>query len=305
MSGIEILILICFVAYIAFEIYCYKYFNSDQFKNLKNNINKHVNNCNDLNHHIEELKSSYVHIKSYDYGHGELRDNSNYNFKRGEWKNFTKSSRVHNCSASVLNNVRNQPIKYLCKYFDIKTTEDTLTNIEDVLNAFSAAEQGKMLLAKERDSIVGSIRDSVPNLIYSLSKNRLIKKLGFETVDLSDLYFPVYKFQYVSSGGNSSAAYEIKLNIQNLENLVNYLGDLVKFRKSVQGQRALMTTRLREQIKSRDNFSCQICKISVNDEANLLLEIDHIIPISKGGITSIENLQTLCWKCNRSKGAKI
>ncbi|WP_411815422.1 HNH endonuclease [Kurthia gibsonii] len=38
---------------------------------------------------------------------------------------------------------------------------------------------------------------------------------------------------------------------------------------------------------------------------NLLLEIDHIIPISKGGMSSEDNLQTLCWKCNRSKGAKI
>ncbi|HIS15474.1 MAG TPA: HNH endonuclease [Candidatus Scatomorpha merdavium] len=36
-----------------------------------------------------------------------------------------------------------------------------------------------------------------------------------------------------------------------------------------------------------------------------MLEIDHIIPVSKGGRTAEENLQTLCWKCNRAKSDKI
>lgn len=297
--------LILLVSYIAFELYNYAYFNGSEFNTIKDSIVKHTNDCNELNHHIEELKSSYVSIKAYDYGQGDLQDNSSYNFKRSKWKNYSKNSRIHNCSMAVLSNVRNQPLKYLCKYFNIKQDEDSLIGIEEVLNAFSAAEQGKDLLVKERDEIVNGIKDSVPWLIYSLAKNRLVRKLGFESVDLGDLYFPLFTFQYISSGGNSSAKFDIKLNIQNLENLVNYLGDLVKFRKTIQGQRALMTTNLREKIKSRDNYCCKLCHISVNDEPNLLLEIDHIIPLAKGGITSENNLQTLCWRCNRSKGAKL
>ncbi|MCG4734929.1 HNH endonuclease [Casaltella massiliensis] len=30
-----------------------------------------------------------------------------------------------------------------------------------------------------------------------------------------------------------------------------------------------------------------------------------MLPISKGGLSTEENLQTLCWKCNRRKGAKV
>lgn len=91
----------------------------------------------------------------------------------------------------------------------------------------------------------------------------------------------------------------------NLENLVDLISQKVKYKKSVVGQRALMTRALREKIKARDNYTCQCCGLSTKQEPNLLLEIDHIIPVSKGGITSEENLQTLCWRCNRAKSNKI
>ena len=97
----------------------------------------------------------------------------------------------------------------------------------------------------------------------------------------------------------------ITFDINNLERFVKYLSELVKFRKTAEGQRALMTTSLRKYIKERDNYTCKCCGLSVKEEPNLLLEIDHIIPVSKGGLTTEENLQTLCWRCNRSKGAKI
>ncbi len=291
--------------YIIYQIYCSLYFNSDKFKGIKDSIQKYIKNCNELNHHIQDLKCSYLNIESNDYGESNIYDNSNYNFKRKGWSNDFRSNRIHNCSASVCKNASNQPFKYLCKYFNINITEETLSIFESVLNDFAAAEQGKTLLLQERDLILNNISDSIPFLIYSISKNKLIKKLGFEDIDLSDLYFPVYKFQYVSAGGNSSFNCDIKLDIENLDKFIIYLNDLIKFKKSVQGQRALMTSNLREKIKIRDNYTCTKCGLSTNDEKNLLLEIDHVIPLSKGGITSEINLQTLCWRCNRSKGSKV
>jgi hypothetical protein len=289
----------------AYEIYVGLYFKSEKFHVIKNSIKQHTKNCNDLNEHIENLKSSYSEIKSFDYGESQLHDNSHYNMKRKKWEEEAKSHRIHNCSSSVCKNASNQPFKYLCKYFNIKANEETLSKFEETLNNFSAAEQGKVLLKNERDEIVSSIGNSIPSLILQFKKERVIKELGFNHIDLSDLYFPVYTFQYVSSGGNSSLKSDIKLNIQNLDKFITYLSDLVKFKNSIAGQRALMTSMLREKIKIRDNFACKICSLSVNDEKNLLLEIDHIIPLAKGGITSEENLQTLCWRCNRSKGTKI
>ncbi|HEX5842416.1 MAG TPA: HNH endonuclease signature motif containing protein, partial [Pseudomonas sp.] len=51
--------------------------------------------------------------------------------------------------------------------------------------------------------------------------------------------------------------------------------------------------------------TCQQCGVSVAEEPNLLIEIDHVIPISKGGTTNEDNLQALCWRCNRKKGASL
>ena len=98
---------------------------------------------------------------------------------------------------------------------------------------------------------------------------------------------------------------EIKFDLENLEKFICYLSETIKFKKSVAGQRALMTSQLREKIKRRDGYACKKCGISVKQEPHLLLEIDHIIPLSRNGLTTEENLQTLCWKCNRAKGSKI
>lgn len=69
-------------------------------------------------------------------------------------------------------------------------------------------------------------------------------------------------------------------------------------------ERQKMTTNLKKFILERDDYTCQVCGASLHNDFNLKLEVDHIVPVSKGGKTDPSNLQTLCRKCNRSKGAK-
>lgn len=298
-------LLVVFGVLISYQVYLFLFFSSKKFKVIKESISEHTKDCNELNEHIEELKRSFISVSSRDYGDGNLHDNSNYNYKRNEWKNEVRNKHIHNCSSTVCKNAANQPFKYLCKYFDIRKDEETLSEFEEVLNNFSAAEQGKSLLMDEKGSVIKSISESIPSIISFFSEKRLTGKLGFDEVDLSDLYFSEYSFQYVSAGGNSSYKFYIVFNLDNLEKFITYLSEFIKFSKSAAGQRALMTSKLREQIKIRDNYTCKGCGLSTKDEKNLLLEIDHIFPISKGGMTSVSNLQTLCWRCNRSKGSKI
>lgn len=58
---------------------------------------------------------------------------------------------------------------------------------------------------------------------------------------------------------------------------------------------------LRFHVLKRDHFRCGACGRSPATVAGLILEIDHILPWSKGGATVAENLQTLCFDCNRGK----
>lgn len=60
--------------------------------------------------------------------------------------------------------------------------------------------------------------------------------------------------------------------------------------------------RTRYLILTRDRYKCRACGASPSDDRHVKLEIDHIIPWSKGGDSTIDNLQTLCSRCNNGKG---
>ena len=65
-------------------------------------------------------------------------------------------------------------------------------------------------------------------------------------------------------------------------------------------ERGKVTNKMRFAIYARDGYRCCRCGRKTND-----LEIDHIYPIAKGGKTTMDNLQTLCHRCNVGKGDSV
>lgn len=293
------------VLFVAWKLYETYYYNSNAFKEIKQRIDTYINDCNELNRHIESLKDTTLISNRIDYGDASYKDSSNWNYKRKHLQDQKYAPTIHNCSRTVCDNARKKPFEYICKYFGIKATEETLANFESILNNFEAVEDGKKSIQAEKKKILDSIQNDIPLLIKKIGKKKFEKKLGFEEIDMSTAYFPKYIFKYVSSGGNASTQCDVVMDIDNLNRFVLFLSEKIKFSKSVAGQRALMTSKLRQHIKERDGYACKQCGASVQQEPNLLLEIDHIIPVSKGGLTTEDNLQTLCWRCNRKKGSKI
>jgi len=60
---------------------------------------------------------------------------------------------------------------------------------------------------------------------------------------------------------------------------------------------------IRFDVLLRDKFTCRYCGQSVDD--GVKLEIDHIIPISKGGENTMDNLVVCCQQCNLGKSDKL
>jgi 5-methylcytosine-specific restriction endonuclease McrA len=56
---------------------------------------------------------------------------------------------------------------------------------------------------------------------------------------------------------------------------------------------------MRAEVLLREGARCRTCRTAVN------LEVDHIIPVSKGVKTEESNLQTFCRRCNRRKWKKL
>lgn len=70
-------------------------------------------------------------------------------------------------------------------------------------------------------------------------------------------------------------------------------------------KRRPISTRLRYEIFLRDGHRCVDCGASAQDDPLVRLEIDHRVPVSKGGTNNPENLQTLCWACNNGKSDQL
>lgn len=62
--------------------------------------------------------------------------------------------------------------------------------------------------------------------------------------------------------------------------------------------RKAISKRLRLLILERDGYKCCLCGKTAKETK---LEVDHKIPVAKGGTDSLNNLWTLCIDCNRGK----
>ena len=54
-------------------------------------------------------------------------------------------------------------------------------------------------------------------------------------------------------------------------------------------------------VLKRDNYRCAKCGASPSNDHNVELEIDHVVPVARGGGNELGNLQTLCRCCNQGK----
>jgi len=283
-----------------------RYFASEHFQTLKAEIGSVVAEHNEVVNYVGEIRNQgafelgtsstgqYAHLASFE-------NTSNWNNRRDR-NTAEYAPHIYNASLQVVRNASADPIKYLMKYFAIKADQVTLADVQRVASDIARLE-GAVANVKAREVDI-TARIDPPKFILKHYSKDFWNQVGARLSPIQVPY-PHYKFQYTSAGGNSGQMSRIVLNTPTLEALSATLVEKIRWTKSAAGQRALMTSTLRGQIKARDNYTCLQCGVSLTVEPHLLLEVDHIVPVSKGGLSTPENLQTLCWRCNRSKGAKL
>jgi hypothetical protein len=284
-----------------------RYFASEEFLAKKAELTAVVAEHNEVAAYTSEIRGgakfqlgvsstgTTSHLASFE-------NTSAHKYRRDRNVASYQAANVHNCSLQVVRNASVEPIKYLIKYFGIKADEAHLADVENLGDAIARLEAAVANLHQREAGITASIEP--PAFIL---KHYADEFMGHVGVELSPIIvpYPVYAFEYVSAGGNSSQRSTVTLNTPTIDALVGTMSQKINFNKSAAGQRALMTARLRTLIKARDQHTCRYCSVSLAAEPHLLLEVDHVIPVSKGGMTTEDNLQTLCWRCNRTKSNKI
>lgn len=108
------------------------------------------------------------------------------------------------------------------------------------------------------------------------------------------------KFIEYKSGGEVTADNATDNNKNHVGGQTDKLKYSTKKSHKIEKSRTIPLS-IRVKVLSRDNFKCVFCGKSPAIHPGIILHIDHIKPFSKGGDNSLENLQTLCNKCNLGK----
>jgi uncharacterized membrane protein YqaE (UPF0057 family)/ribosomal protein L7/L12 len=65
------------------------------------------------------------------------------------------------------------------------------------------------------------------------------------------------------------------------------------------GEERAIPQNVRQAVLDRDAYICRYC-----GQRSQTMEVDHVVPVSEGGLSTLDNLVTACRDCNRRKGGR-
>ena len=280
-----------------------EYYESQDFKKIKDTCEVLMSSQREFNEYINEKVQSISKLFGSRVTRTETTNADVNNYIRPYKKTITPFTAE--VSAAVFASAENNPLEYVVKNFypNRNSYPEQIQKLHLLVEELETLKDAKQIIENYKVEYQQYLGD-VPDFIMENDEVGFYSRLGFANIDESVLVVE-YKFTYTSGGGMVQRSFTVPMTEETIVELIKLLESKLTASAFAKEQRNLMTKKLREFIKQRDNFTCCSCGNSTMQEPNLLLEIDHIVPVAKGGCTTEENLQTLCWKCNRAKSDKI
>ena len=280
-----------------------RYYESPEFFKIKEACEVLMSSQREFNEYIMEKVETISKLFGTRVTRNETIHDDEYHYIRPYKKTITPFTAE--LSAGVFASAENNPIEYIIKNFYPNKNKypEQIQKLHLLIEELATLKEAKQIIENYKMEYQEYLND-VPDYVMKEDEAGFYSRLGFANIDESVLEVE-YTFSYTSGGGMAKRSFTVPMTEETIVELIKALEEKLTTTAFTKEQRYLMTNKLREFIKKRDNYTCCNCGNSIHAEPNLLLEIDHIKPVSKGGYTVESNLQTLCWKCNRAKSNKV
>lgn len=200
------------------------------------------------------------------------------------------------------------------KFNVVRVLNGAILSNPNLIDAIIAISENRNMYAdylEETEKIRSGLtpEDIVCNLTisydsYKKTENYLFEKEKVKPIlDLSVMCYVTYTSPKGRNNYQKSATYKTEEVFLQAELLRKHIEYESSEERRKQLARSKMTDKLRYTVLKRDGFRCKICGRSAED--GVKLHVDHIIPVSKGGETTLDNLRALCEQCNLGKSDEI
>ena len=149
------------------------------------------------------------------------------------------------------------------------------------------------------------------------------KKHYYSDKEIIKIYIKIWRWREQAPSENDIKEYNKEFNITFSADTISRRWDKRVFKRLIsqyvlkqitidqviEGKKKItrprISPRLRATVLKKYNYRCTDCGKSPKVNKNIVLEINHIIPFSKGGETILNNLEVNCHGCNAGKSDVI